>query len=86
MLDGAMHSDLVSIMKRHSPSNGDDVSDSKFKIFLAATTESCFIKRCSVYAMASSHTSLVPLHHRSTGCYSTLQSSGVLVLPSERTL
>ena len=31
VLDGAMHSDLVSIMKRHSPSNADDVSDSKFK-------------------------------------------------------
>ena len=31
VLDGAMHSDLVSITKRHSPSNDDDVSDSKFK-------------------------------------------------------
>ena len=33
MLDGAMHSDLVSIMKRRSPFNDDDVSDSKFKEF-----------------------------------------------------
>ena len=37
VLDEQMHSDLVAIMKRHSPDNNhDDVSDSKFKDILEA--------------------------------------------------
>ena len=88
MLDGAMHSDLVSIMKRHSPSNDDDVSDSKFKeIFWQQQLKAASLKDARSMRW---HPAIIRwclyLHHRSSGCYSTLRNSGVLALPSERTL
>ena len=72
VLDGAMHSDLVTIMKRHNLSNDDDVSDSKFKdIFWQQQLTSLKDARSMRWHPAIIRWCLY-LHHRSSGCYSTL--------------
>ena len=86
-VDSNMHSDLLTIMNKHSPS-GDDANDTKFKeIFWQQQLKAASLKdsRSMRWHPAVIRWCLY-LHHRSSGCYSTLRNSGVIRLPSERTL
>lgn len=86
-VDSAMHSDLLTIMNKHG-SSSEDASDSKFReIFWQQQLKAASLKDSRSMRW---HPALIRwclyLHHRSSGCYSTLRNSGVLSLPSERTL
>ena len=77
-----VHKDLVSIMKQH-PTNAENFESIFWNQQLkAATLKSTRQMRW--------HPAMIRwclyLHHRSSGAYSTLRNSGVIVLPSERTL
>ena len=86
-VDSNMHSDLLKIMNKHDPLR-EDASDTKFKEFFWEQQ----LKAASLRDSRSMrwHPAMIRwclyLHHRSSGCYSTLRNSGVIRLPSERTL
>ena len=81
-----VHKDLVSIMnlrKEQHPTDAENFESIFWnQQFKAATLKSTRQMRW--------HPAMIRwclyLHHRSSGAYSTLRNSGVLVLPSERTL
>ena len=86
-VDSALHNDLVTVMKRHSQSD-ENTTDSKFKdIFWQQQLRAASLKDSRSMRW---HPAIIRwclyLHHRSSGCYSTLRNSGILSLPSERTL
>lgn len=85
-VDEAMHNDLVTIMKKHGQSD-DNLSDNFKDIFWQQQLRAASLKDTRSMRW---HPAIIRwclyLHHRSSGCYSTLRNSGVLTLPSERTL
>ena len=85
-VDDGMHNDLLTIMKKHGPSN-NDTSDKFRDIFWKQQLKAASLKDSRSMRW---HPAIIRwclyLHHRSSGCYNTLRNSGVLSLPSERTL
>ena len=76
-VDAGMHNDLLTIMKKHGPSNDD--SD-KFKdIFWQQQLKAATLKDSRSMRW---HPAIIRwclyLHHHSSGCYNTLRNSGVL--------
>jgi len=73
VVDTDMHNNLVTIMKRHSQCN-DDVTDTNFKdIFWQQQVKAASLKDARSMKW---HPAIIRwclyLHHRSSGCYSTL--------------
>ena len=86
-VDRNTHVDLVSMMRTYSKDVQGDTPNPFMKIFweqqLKATT-------LTSTRQIRWHPAIIwwclYLHHRSSGCYKTLRSSGIFHLPSERTL
>jgi len=86
-VDATTHNDLLAIMTSNSP-KGCTESDTSFQhIFRKQQFTAASLK--DRYQMRW-HPAIIRwclyLHHRSSGCYSTLRNSGVISLPSECTL
>ena len=87
-VDRTMHNDLLTIMNKHGSSSSEDSSDNKFReIFWQQQLKAASLKNSRSMRW---HPAVIRwylyLHHRSSGCYSTLRNSGVLSLLSEQTL
>ena len=87
-VDSTTHSDLLAIMKSRNEESGDGAGGANFRDIF-------WDQQCKAASLKDSrqmrwHPAMIRwclyLHHRSSGCYSTLRKSGVLSLPSERTL
>ena len=84
-LDDRTHDGLLSIMKRNQ--NISTSSETFSDIFWQQQLKAASVKGKSGMRW---HPAMIRwclyLHHKSSGCYSTLRNSGVLTLPSDRTL
>ena len=85
-VDEGLHKDLVTIMKKNKPD--ENATERKFKeIFWQQQLKAATLKN---FRSMRWHPAIIRwclyLQHRSSGCYSTLRNSGVLTLPSDRTL
>ena len=81
-----VHKDLVSIMDLHEEQHSTD-NENFASIFWNQQLKAATLKDTRQMRW---HPAMIRwclyLHHRSSGAYSTLRNSGVMVLPSERTL
>ena len=84
IVDSSTHSDLLSIMNAQKDIGTEDTFSSVF------WQQQLQAARLSKKNGMRWHPAMIRwclyLHHRSSGCYATLRNSGVLTLPSERTL
>ena len=85
-VDEATHNGLLSILMKHQQRPAD-TADSFSSIFWQQQLKAASVKdqRGMRWHPAIIRWCLY-LHHKSSGCYSTLRNTGVLTLPSERTL
>ena len=84
MVDESTHNDLLAIMSAQKDvGSGENFSS----IFWQQQLKAAKLKKKNGMRW---HPAMIRwclyLHHRSSGCYSTLRDSGVITLPSERTL
>lgn len=86
-VDNMLHSDLLAIMNQNVPSTGDDQPNNFKEIFWKQQLQA-FAKRNpkSIRWHPLVLKWCLYLHHKSSGAYETLRNSGVILLPSGRTL
>ena len=87
-VDTATHNDLLAIMTSQNSAVGGTESDISFqRIFWQQQFRAASLKDRRQMRW---HPAIIRwclyLHHRSSGCYSTLRNTGVISLPSEQTL
>ncbi|SMN01062.1 hypothetical protein SPONL_1742 [uncultured Candidatus Thioglobus sp.] len=86
-VDDTLHSDLLTIMNQHVPSPGNDQTKDFKEIFWKQQLQAFAKKNPKSIRW---HPLVVKwclyLHHKSSGAYETLRNSGVVCLPSGRTL
>ena len=84
MVYSSTHSDLLAIMNAQKDTGTEDTFSSVF------WQQQLKAAKLSQKNGMRWHPAMIRwclyLHHRSSGCYATLRNSGVLTLPSERTL
>ena len=87
VVDQDIHTDLVSMMKEYGGLAQKDQSNPFMTIFWDQQLKAASLD--STHQMRW-HPAVIRwclyLHHRSSGCYKTLRNSGLLYLPTERTL
>ena len=85
-VDQLTHQGLLSILKKHQQKT-DNSGDTFSSIFWQQQFKAAAVKDPKGVRW---HPAVIRwclyLHHKSSGCYSTLRNSGVLTLPSDRTL
>lgn len=86
-VDDAMHHDLLRIMNSNNVHMSDDCNESFSSIFWKQQLKAAQLRSSKQMRW---HPAMIRwclyLQHRSSGCYSTLLNSGVIKLPSQRTL
>lgn len=87
-VDESMHNDLLTIMETNNSKQARSNTEESFStIFWQQQLKAAKLKNTRQMRW---HPAMIRwclyLHHRSSGCYSTLRNSGVITLPSERTL
>ena len=84
MVDPSTHNDLLAIMSAQKDTGSGDTFRS---IFWQHQLKAAKLSKKNGMRW---HPAMIRwclyLHHRSSGCYATLRNSGVITLPSERTL
>ena len=87
LVDQDIHSDLVSMMKEYSGLAQQDQSNPFMQIFWSQQLKAASLDSTRQMRW---HPAVIRwclyLHHCSSGCYKTLRNSGLLYLPTERTL
>ena len=87
VVDQDIHTDLVSMMKEYGGLAQKDQSNPFMKIFWDQQLKAASLDSTRQMRW---HPAVIRwclyLHHRSSGCYKTLRNSGLLYLPTEKTL
>ena len=86
-VDDTMHHDLLKIMNCNNAQTSDDSNEGFSSIFWKQQLKAAQLKSSKQMRW---HPAMIRwclyLQHKSSGCYSTLRNSGVIKLPSQRTL